>query len=424
MVREITLILAGDAVITRPWSHVRDDAFLDLMAEIRAADVSIANLETVIHDFRGPAQADAGGVYLASPPVIAAELKWAGLKMLAHANNHAFDYGSSGIIETIQHCEKQGLIIAGSATDLQRARSAAYFKHKEVTVALVSMASDFVRYGKASFTRGDVAGRPGINPLSVERSQLKIEPFKVAQRFRDRVRKRLKLSKFVGKPAQFEIIFEWGRHANRTDVYANLDAISKAAAHADVVVASIHAHRQGAWLRRFARQAINYGADLVHVHGPHQIRGIEIYRGRPIFYSLGNFVFESEYVTRLPAEAYQRVGLAADAPLEALRARYDQHMSGLLQDRDAYQSIIVRATFSEKQCRQLQLIPIDLNFDDKHARRGRPQLATPQIANEIIRKVMRRSREFKTAIRKDAGGNVAEVICETKPKALLKVEVS
>src|SRR5262249_3775189 len=240
MVHEVTLILAGDALITRPWSHVRDDAFLNLIAEIRAADVSIANLETVIHDFSGPAQADAGGVYLASPPAIAAELKWAGFKMLAHANNHAFDYGSSGIVETIEHCEKQGLVTAGSGMDLKRARSPAYFDHKEVTVALVSMASDFVRYGKASFTRGAVLGRPGINALSVQRRQLKIEPFKVARTFRDRVRKRLKLSKFVGNPAQFGIILEWGRQANQADVSANLDAISEAAAHADVVVASIH----------------------------------------------------------------------------------------------------------------------------------------------------------------------------------------
>jgi len=74
MARDVSLLLAGDAQITRPWSHICDVSFLGLVDAIRAADVAIANLETVIHDFKGHAQADAGGVYMASPPLIAAEL--------------------------------------------------------------------------------------------------------------------------------------------------------------------------------------------------------------------------------------------------------------------------------------------------------------------------------------------------------------
>ena len=105
MSREISLLLAGDALLTRPWSHVRDADFLGLIEEIRGADVAIANLETVIHEFKGHAQADSGGTYMASPPQIAAELKWAGFDMLAHANNHAFDYGESGILETLEHAD-------------------------------------------------------------------------------------------------------------------------------------------------------------------------------------------------------------------------------------------------------------------------------------------------------------------------------
>ena len=48
---------------------------------------------------------------MASPPHIAAELKWAGFDMLAHANNHAFDYGAVGILETAEHAEREGLIM-------------------------------------------------------------------------------------------------------------------------------------------------------------------------------------------------------------------------------------------------------------------------------------------------------------------------
>lgn len=96
---------------------------------------------------------------MASPPEIARELKWAGFDMLAHANNHAFDYGVTGILETIEHIEQEGLIIAGSGKDLQSARAPRYFKCTACTVGLVAMASDFVSYGRASYKRADLHGR-------------------------------------------------------------------------------------------------------------------------------------------------------------------------------------------------------------------------------------------------------------------------
>ena len=91
---ETTVFLAGNSVMTRPWSRVGDECFLELVETIRNADVSLTNLETVIHEFNGYAQAHCGGTYMASPPQIASELRWAGLDMIAHANNHSFDYGS------------------------------------------------------------------------------------------------------------------------------------------------------------------------------------------------------------------------------------------------------------------------------------------------------------------------------------------
>jgi hypothetical protein len=181
MSREISLLLAGDALLTRPWSHVRDADFIGLIEEIRDADVAIANLETVIHEFKGHAQADSGGTYMASPPRIATELKWAGFDMLAHANNHAFDYGASGILETLEHAEREGLIVAGSGPDLQRARAPRYLQCDGSRVALVAMAVDFVSYGKASASRPDLHGRPGINPLSLESERsLTVRPFHAA----------------------------------------------------------------------------------------------------------------------------------------------------------------------------------------------------------------------------------------------------
>ena len=165
--QDLTLFLAGDALITQPWSHVEDPGFLRLVAEMRAADVAIVNLETVIHEFKGHAQADSGGTYMASPPRIAGELKWAGVDMASAANNQAFDYGSIGILETVDHLEAAGLVLAGIGRNLQSARAPAFLKSGGATVGMVSMASTFIPYGRASRSRGDMRGRPGLNPLGL-----------------------------------------------------------------------------------------------------------------------------------------------------------------------------------------------------------------------------------------------------------------
>ena len=163
---DLTLFLAGDTIITQPWSGDRDAPFLDLLDGVRSADVALVNLELVLHDFAGYAQADNGGMHLSARPYIAEELAWAGVDMVSGANNHSFDYGSQGVLDTVASAGAAGLVIAGSGRDLQAARAPAYFDHPDGTVALVSAASTFVPYGKASRTRADMQGRPGLNPLT------------------------------------------------------------------------------------------------------------------------------------------------------------------------------------------------------------------------------------------------------------------
>lgn len=383
----MTLLLAGDALLTRPWSHVRDADFLGLIGEIRGADVAIANLETVIHEFKGHAQADAGGVHMASPPSIAAELKWAGFDMLAHANNHAFDYGASGVLETIEHAERAGLVIAGSGPDLQRARAPRYFQCDGARVALVAMAADYIAYGKASPARPDLHGRPGVNPLTVVSARsMTLRPLR-----------------------PLEIAVSWGRKIDAADRDANLESVTAAVANADIVVVSIHAHRRGDWLVQFAHHAIERGASAIVVTGPHQVRGVELYRGRPIFYSLGDLAFETEYIARFPPEVYERVGLAPDAPIEELRAR-SVASAPLSADRQTFEGLVAQLSMAGGQLKRIQLLPIDLQFDGHGERRGRPKLASAELAERIVAMVAAKSKKFGTQVRYDRDSNRGEVV--------------
>lgn len=260
--RDLSVFIAGDAVITQPWSHLDEPEFLKLLEKIRSADVAILNLEMLFHDFKGYPQTISKGTYMAARPQIAKELTWAGFDMVGHANNHTYDYGEIGLLENLENVQKAGLVLAGSGKDLQAARAPAYFRGSKGTVALVATTSSFAPYHRASRSRPDLHGKPGLNPLGVF-----TEKHWLTRRTTTRV--------------------------NPKDLEENLAAIREARVKADWVALSIHAHWQGAWLVQFAHQAIDAGVDLFFAHGPHEVMGIEIYRSKPIFYGLGDFFFRS-----------------------------------------------------------------------------------------------------------------------------------
>jgi poly-gamma-glutamate synthesis protein (capsule biosynthesis protein) len=404
---DLALFLAGDAMITRPWSQVRDPAFERLVAEMRGADVSIVNLETVIHEFDGHPQADSGGVYMSAPPAIAAELKWAGVDMVAHANNHAFDYGSIGLLETLQHAEAAGLLLAGAGPDLQRARAPRYFACNGGAVGLVAMTASYVGYGRASRSRSDLHGRPGVNPLELTRSKL----VEVSPRMASWLRR---IARLRGKPAsavsgtsfrlfgrRFQVAersrLVSGRRATAADASANLGAVSESAGRADLTVASIHAHLQGSWLRRYSHALLAAGADVVFCHGPHACRGIELVGGRPIFYGLGDFVFQLEGITRFPSEAYEKLGLGDQAtPADLLRASRQPGVP--MAERESYEGCAALLRFRKGVLAELRLLPLDLQFDAAGEGRGRPRWADPGLGRRIIERIAGQSRRHGTQI--------------------------
>ena len=422
--RGLSLLLAGDALMTRPWSQEQDSSFLKLVETIQAADVAIVNLETVIHEFNGYAQADSGGVHMHSSPEIASELKWAGFDMLAHANNHAFDYGSTAVLETIEHAENAGLVIAGSGKDLQEARAPHYFDHAGARIALVAMASTFIPYGKASRSRPDLHGRPGLNPLTLlDVRWTVVLPRPVATFLRTifrRVRRGFKdvdAGSFEFGASGCRVRFEAGRprlfrgrrplHGDRK---ANLDAISEAARKADLVVVSIHAHIQGRWLRDFAGEAIDRGAGVVFVHGPHRVGAIELRRGKPILYSLGDFVYETSYIAKFPSETYDTAGLDDEAGVpELLAARRSSRR--VAADRAAFEGVVATLCVSAGKVERIRLHPVDLQFDAEGEGRGRPRVADASLGRQIIETIAKKSKRFGTEIRYDAARNFGEIEC-------------
>lgn len=405
----MSIFLAGDALITEPWSQIDDPAFAALVAEMRSADVTVVNLETVIHEYKGFAQPECGGTYMASPPAIAAELKWAGVDMVASANNHAFDYGSAGVLETLEHVEAAGLVLAGTGRNLQAARAPAFFGSAGTT-GLVSMASTFVPYGRASPSRNDMHGRPGVNPLRLTRRVAGTIPVSVANRLFGRNKRRLvrgSIVRFLGlrflvaDQARLDL---FRRAVFPVDLDANLEAIANAAGRADVTIASIHAHRQDSWLPGFARRAIEHGADVVFVQGPHEVRAIEFHAGKPIFYSLGDFVYQPHRITRFPSEMYDMHGLGSDATVTDLWPVWERGM-GLSSKRKTFEAVAAVLDFGSGGLERIRLLPLDLQFGASPDIRGRPRRADAVLGRKIIDDVAALSRKRGTTIRYDAERN-------------------
>jgi poly-gamma-glutamate synthesis protein (capsule biosynthesis protein) len=136
---------------------------------------------------------------------------------------------------------------------------------------------------------------------------------------------------------------------------------------------------------------------VVFVHGPHEMRGIEIHAGAPIFYSLGDFVFQPEQSQRFPAEAYEGYGLEDSAtPDDLRRAREEQ---GRWAIRELFESVAAVVRFRGDALREIRLLPLDLGSGKPPGIRGKPRWADPELGRYLIGYVGEQSRPYGTEIR-------------------------
>jgi poly-gamma-glutamate synthesis protein (capsule biosynthesis protein) len=190
---------------------------------------------------------------------------------------------------------------------------------------------------------------------------------------------------------------------------------------ADYTIVSIHAHEgQGdrtvpaRFVVDFAHRMIDEGADVFVGHGPHVLRGIEIYKGKPIFYSLGDFVFQNETLQRLPHENYAPLGLGDDKGLSDFNdARYDHDRTGFPASAEIWESVVAEAVFEGKELSELRLHPVSLGFGKARHVRGRPLPADEALSRKIIADLTRLSKPFGTDVQYVDGVGVVRVKAPT-----------
>jgi poly-gamma-glutamate synthesis protein (capsule biosynthesis protein) len=187
----------------------------------------------------------------------------------------------------------------------------------------------------------------------------------------------------------------------------NLEAVRDAARQADWVLFSLHAHegmpndseRPAEFIEEFARAVIDAGCHCFIGHGHHAMRGIEIRDGRPIFYSLGNFIFQNETIDPLPADDYEKYGLPATALAGDFFDRRPWSTADDPED-DAvwYESVVAVPSFSRGRLTGLKLYPLQLDQKAPRSQRGTPRVARGAEAEKIIRRLAELSSPFGTVI--------------------------
>lgn len=247
----------------------RDDpreCFALVRDELRKADIAFCQLEVNLTD-RGVRLPQVRHTHRAKAATASA-LKDAGFTVVSFSGNHCMDWGAEGFSDTIDNLQAAGLAVVGVGASIVQARAPVVQTANGVRVAFLAYSSIL----PANYWADD--NRPGCAPM---RAWTIYEQIETDQ---------------PGTPCRTHTF------ANRADLAAMVADVKAAREVADVVVMSIHwgIHFVPAVLADYQAEvghaAIDAGVDLVLGHHAHILKGVEVYRGKPIFYSMGNFAID------------------------------------------------------------------------------------------------------------------------------------
>lgn len=436
----LSIVLTGDSIIARKISVHQDENTLALYQKLKGADIAFTNLEVLPNDFIGDPAARSDGAHFAAHSYVLDDLKEIGFNLYSCANNHALDYGVKGLLATMDELKKRNISYAGVGRNLTEARMPVYYTVSGGTVAMISCTSTFFDEQAAGEERPEVQGRPGVNPLKFEvEYEVTADQMRVLKEIyedlglEDQRQEFVKLG-FGSNPEDTEVLpfvdtnlrVAGTLNANfrvsdspkvRTKLNTkDIEEISKwvkeAKARADIVIVSLHAHEQGQskeqpaeFIKEFAHKIIDIGADIIVGHGPHLLRGLEIYRGKPIFYSLGNFIGHNELVYKLPEDSYKRFKVDPSlTPSEIFRLRSDNGKKGFPGNGVYWETIMPVCQIENGKLNKIEIFPVSLTRGETPFRRGRPYLPEPETGLKIMENFNNLSKEFGTILTIDHTG--------------------
>lgn len=421
-----TICSVGDAILLERFPDSYDVTPIQEIA--KKADVRLFNLENVLSDRPIYASSYCGGTWLLAKEDTLDDTLRFGFNGCSFANNHTMDYSYDGLFDTLRAAEKRNLPICGAGKDLAEASAHTVIDTPNGKCALISICATFNDAARAGDPSDYLPGRPGLNPLrfSIEYhitpAHMKALKEMSAGTHIDGRRNRSRMGGYTPMPPDgcfgfgeynFRECEQEGKFSrvNANDMARTENTIKKALEECETVIVNIHSHEikhdtddePDDFLIEFCRKCIDAGASAVIGTGTHQLKAVEIYNGKPIFYSLGNFIFQSDMVFCMPDDFREKYkmpyGLTAR---EQIAERAKLGNGGLHTDVNNFRSLMPFMTFDNGKLTELSLYPLRL---DMHT--GLPTLADSAEAKIIYDYLCDRNRQFGTVIRMNE--NVIEV---------------
>lgn len=417
---KMTITAVGDFMHYRMLPE-RYDGFDEVKAFIGRGDVRFFNLETVFPDETCYGNQFYGGGYVFTSERALNDARSYGFNILTFANNHAFDFSYNGLLRTFDAVRAAGFLSAGVGRNLDEASDAAYIQTPTGSFGLVAavstMGSESAMAGRQSRR---VLGRPGVNGLRIDgRVVVPEEQFKILEEIDEKTGVNasdnvLRMEGFIPpKPEGLLQIqattFEKGdalryeTHPKEADMRRIIASIENARRQSDYVAVSIHSHEVESmdkaappqFLAEFAHRCIDAGASAVFGHGPHILRPLEMYKGRPIFYSLGNFLFQ-DVAPYQPEDMYEKYGLTSDTSISALYdAQTAGNTRGLLSSRQVLESVIPCIEIEDDAVVKIELFPVCLGPGTEAWQDGLPK---PGLGRGILERLQEMSAPYGTEI--------------------------
>ena len=431
------LVTLGDLLYWRPVKPQIDSGMESALRLVRGADFATANLEGTFFDLRNKRIAPTGGGLMAGAPDLADDIKNLGVRLVSRANNHSVDWGVAGLNENRRLLEAAGLPYAGAGDNRQAARAATFVDTPKGRIGVVSAASSFQPTAVPLDEDADIPARGGISVLRTTSVHTVTAKEMAVLEQMEAVRKSSGLAitgnaggrggaaqnADANAPREITVLGQtyrlgersgWTWSMNKLDHFEILREVRSAKKLSDLVIFTIHAHEgpdapgegdgpyPADFLPTLFHNVIDAGADVVAGHGSHALRGIEIYKGRPIFYGLSTFLFQgyilvtqdsrdAQYVDpRYSSRGDNEVRLNGGPPPGAVDS------TGLLGSWNV--SILPVMTYQGGKVKEIRVYPIDVRRNAQAKQSGLPRLAPTELAQRVLRLMRELSAPFGTKI--------------------------
>lgn len=429
MKKHMNFTASGDALIVK---HVPENypGYAEIRDYICKAEARITNLETTLTDGKCFASSFSGGTWVTASEDVLNDLKGYGFNLYGWANNHTLDYSYAGLRSTQKALHDAGLVNAGAGENLFEASRPGIIELPSARVGLISICSTFDPSARAGKQSQSLPGRPGLNPLRyqtiyrINKKHMEAVKEIAASTYANgrndlSVKNGFKLpvpeGKFELDAMMFEESEQEGRYTkcNKNDLDRTIATIKDALRTVDYVVVMVHSHEIKAdtneeadyFLEEFARDCVDAGACAVLGGGTHQLKGIEIYKGKPIFYSLGNFIFQNEYVKVLPPDFMEKHHFPETyTASEGISARAANATGvSMHADKNNFRSVIPYFEMEDDECVKIELLPITLGQDKTMNFKNIPYHADEKEAREIMDYLTRVSSTYGTKFELEEG---------------------